>query len=92
MSKEQRIVFTKDDLEFLRLVGICADDAVEATEEESSIEQSDGTLRLLKEYGIPLTRENYLYLAFAGTPPPEPLDGELKADLPWQIRREDHDE
>jgi hypothetical protein len=46
----------------------------------------DGTMQLLAEYGIPLTRENYLNLAFAGHPPKEPLDGEIEAELPWQIR------
>ena len=29
----------------------------------------DGTLRLLLEHNIPITRENYLNLAFAGKPP-----------------------
>jgi len=35
----------------------------------------DGTLRLLLEHNIPITRESYLDLAFAGKPPDE-LDGE----------------
>jgi hypothetical protein len=42
----------------------------------------DGTLALLKQHGIPLTRENYLNLAFNGKPPAEPLDGEIEAMLP----------
>ena len=41
----------------------------------------DGTVQLLKKYGIPVTRENYLRLAFAGNPPDE-LDGEIEAELP----------
>ena len=40
----------------------------------------DGTLKLLAEYNIPITRENYLNLAFAGKPPKE-LDGEIIEDL-----------
>jgi hypothetical protein len=44
-------------------------------------ELHDGTLELLKEYGIPATRENYVRLAFAGDPPDEPLDGEIEAEL-----------
>jgi hypothetical protein len=46
----------------------------------------DGTLALLKEIGLPLTRENYLMLAFAGKPPQEPLDGEIEAELPKEFQ------
>jgi hypothetical protein len=85
------MAFTLDDLKFLRIVGIAddtpLDDAVAATaEEESSATQPDGTIRLLEEYGIPVTRENYLHLAFMGNPPPEPLDGEIEAELPEELR------
>ncbi len=41
---------------------------------------SDGTVRLLKKWGIPVTRENYLRLACAGNPPDE-IDGEVEAEL-----------
>jgi hypothetical protein len=40
----------------------------------------DGTLRLLLEYNIPITRESYLELAFAGKPPDE-LDEETAEHL-----------
>jgi hypothetical protein len=40
----------------------------------------DGTLALLVEFNIPITRQNYLDLAFAGTPPAE-LDGEMIEEL-----------
>jgi hypothetical protein len=53
--------------------------------------KSDGILEQLKKLGIPLTRENYLMLAFAGKPPKEPLDGEIEAMLPDGIRKEDED-
>lgn len=93
------MTFTKDDLEFLKSVGISSDDLLlAASEEESStehdptLEQPDGTMKLLEECGIPLTRENYLLLAFMGTPPSEPLDGEIEAELPWQVRGNDRDE
>ena len=48
---------------------------------------NDGTVRLLTEYGIPVTRENYLMLAFAGKPPEEPLDGEVEAQLPEYLQK-----
>jgi hypothetical protein len=73
--------FSKSDREFLKSVGICAVD--------TGITQADGTLELLKKYGIPLTRENYLRLAFAGNPPEEPLDGEIEAELPEELQRVD---
>jgi hypothetical protein len=49
---------------------------------------ADGTLNLLKKFGIPVTRGNYLRLAFAGNPPQEPLDGEIEAELPEELRIE----
>jgi hypothetical protein len=48
--------------------------------------QLDGTMRLLEKFGIPVTRENYLRLAFAGNPPQEPLDGEIEAELPLELQ------
>lgn len=48
--------------------------------------QLDGTMRLLMQLGLPLTRENYLRLAFAGNPPEEPLDGEIEAELPLGLQ------
>jgi hypothetical protein len=47
----------------------------------------DGTVKLLEELGIPVTRENYLMLAFAGHPPMEPLDGEIEIQLPKKLQR-----
>ena len=41
----------------------------------------DGTLRLLLEHNIPITRQNYLDLAFAWKPPEE-LDEELLCEFP----------
>jgi hypothetical protein len=52
--------------------------------------QLDGTCRLLLALGLPLTRENYLQLAFAGHPPEE-LDGEIEAELPEQFQTWDDD-
>jgi len=45
----------------------------------------DGTIRLLHQHNIPVTRENYLRLAFGGNPPDE-LDGEIEAELPEELR------
>jgi len=38
----------------------------------------DGTLRLMLEFNIPITRQNYLDLAFAGNPPEQPEDDLLE--------------
>ena len=54
--------------------------------------ESDGTVRLLEKWGIPVNRENYLMLAFAGHPPQEPLDGEIEAELPEELQRRDEEE
>jgi len=43
---------------------------------------SDSTVESLNQLGLPVTRENYLRLAFMGNPPDEPLDGEIEAELP----------
>jgi hypothetical protein len=43
---------------------------------------NDSTVEFLKTHGIPVTRENYLHVAFLGSPPDEPLDGEIEAELP----------
>lgn len=40
----------------------------------------DGTIALLMEFNIPITRQNYLNLAFAGKPPAE-LDEETAEHL-----------
>jgi hypothetical protein len=53
--------------------------------------QADGTLRLMEEHHIPVTRHNYLMLAFLGNPPAEPLPAEIEMELPWFLR-EEHDE
>jgi hypothetical protein len=80
--------FTTDDLEFLTSVGV-------STKAESlgvTVANPDGTVELLQRYGIPVTRENYLRLAFAGNPPEEPLDGEIEAELPEELQRVDTDD
>jgi hypothetical protein len=53
----------------------------------------DGTVSALLELGLPVTRANYLRLAFGGNPPEE-LDGEIEAELPekFQIPDEDDDQ
>ena len=62
------------------------------TKPKSTDTQADPTLQMLKEYGLPVTRENYLYVAFMGNPPEEPLDGEIEASLPPELRRSDEDQ
>ena len=91
------MTFTKEDRDFLRTVGISVeptnDDIVQALAQRIAKHQTpvpDGTVRLLERFGIPVTRENYLMLAFAGHPPTEPLDGEIEASLPDGIRTEEN--
>lgn len=45
----------------------------------------DGVLRIMKEDGIPLTRENYLHLAYFGDVPKD-WGPELEANLPTQFQ------
>ena len=47
--------------------------------------KSDGIVEQLKELHLPVTRENYLMLAFAGKPPKEPLDGEIEEMIPREV-------
>ncbi|MGB8613040.1 MAG: hypothetical protein WCD60_15600 [Pseudolabrys sp.] len=44
-------------------------------------------MRLMKKYDIPLTRENYLNLAYMGEVP-EQLSAEQIADLPVELQME----
>jgi hypothetical protein len=46
----------------------------------------DGVLALLKRHGIPVTRENYLHLAYMGQPPEE-WTAEHEAELPMELQR-----
>ena len=46
----------------------------------------DPLKRLMKKYDIPLTRENYLELAYMGEVP-EQLSAEQEADLPIELQR-----
>jgi hypothetical protein len=45
----------------------------------------DMVLRWMIEKGVPLTRENYLDIAYLGAPPDE-IGGEIEAEIPWEIR------
>ena len=45
----------------------------------------DGVLRFMKQHDIPLTRENYLDVAYLGNPPEE-LSAEQEAELPEQFQ------
>jgi hypothetical protein len=48
----------------------------------------DMVLRLMIEKGVPLTRENYLHIAYWGNPPEE-IGGEIEAEIPWGIKHAD---
>lgn len=45
----------------------------------------DCVLAWMIENGVPLTRENYLHIAFMGSPPEE-IGGEIEAQIPWEIK------
>lgn len=63
---------------------VCQSDSIVSAVPPRRTVAADGTVRILKELGIPVTRENYLMLAFAGHPPDE-LDGEIEAMIPREI-------
>ena len=44
----------------------------------------DMVLRLMIEKGVPLTRQNYLDIAYMGAPPEE-IGGEIEASIPKEI-------
>lgn len=48
--------------------------------------QGDDLTRWMQERGIPLTRENYLEIAYFGEAP-DPLPAELEAELPEMFRQ-----
>ena len=53
----------------------------------------DGTEKVLLELGLPLTRENYLRLAFGCNPPADGvLDGEVEAELPEKYQAKEFDD
>ena len=49
----------------------------------------DPLVSLMKRFNIPITRENYLNLAYMGEVPEE-LGAEQEADLPPEIQRPTH--
>jgi len=51
----------------------------------------DGVLRFMKEHNIPLTRENYLDVAYLGNPPGE-LSAEEEAELPEEFQQHSEDD
>jgi hypothetical protein len=53
----------------------------------------DELLEYMKKNNIPLTRENYIGLNWAGDlDPAKPLDAELEADLPKEIQKNGKEE
>ncbi|MGC1834155.1 MAG: hypothetical protein WA714_13935, partial [Candidatus Acidiferrales bacterium] len=49
---------------------------------------NDCVLEAMKKNNIPLTRQNYLDIAYFGNPPEE-IGGEIEASIPWEIRHAD---
>jgi hypothetical protein len=57
---------------------------VESTRQPGSSE--DGVLAVMRKFGLPMTREQYIDLAYLGQPP-EVFGAELEEELPPQFRR-----
>ena len=51
-----------------------------------NVTEDNALSRLMNRLGIPVTRENYLDLAFMGEPPKE-LSHEQETDVPHHIRK-----
>lgn len=51
-----------------------------------TIRSDDPVVRELRKLGIPVTRENYIELAYFGEPPKE-LGVEQEAELPQQLQQ-----
>jgi hypothetical protein len=71
-------LFTRDDRQFLKQVGI-ADDTPLAAKPSTF----DLTMEFMREHGLPLTRENYLLVAYLGNPPKELA--ETEAEIPREL-------
>jgi hypothetical protein len=50
---------------------------------------NDPVVRLMREAGIPITREEYTYIAYMGQPPEE-WTAELEAELPEELQLKGH--
>lgn len=50
--------------------------------------ETDPVEQMLNDLGIPLNRENYLEMAYAGMEIPDPLPAELEEQLPDRYRNE----
>ncbi|MGF9765032.1 hypothetical protein AAII07_59295 [Microvirga sp. 0TCS3.31] len=48
-------------------------------------DEDDGVLRLLRKHNIPVTRENYITVAYCSEPP-DPWTWEHEEDLPEHLR------
>jgi hypothetical protein len=57
----------------------------ESTRQNGQHDEQDGVMRLLKKYDLPITRENYIKLAFMGDPP-VPWTLEDEANLPARLQ------
>jgi hypothetical protein len=51
-----------------------------------SPDDTDPLVRIMRRHGIPVTRENYLDLAYMGQPPEE-LGPEEESELPEELQR-----
>jgi hypothetical protein len=48
--------------------------------------KEDGLTKLMKHFGIPVTRENYIDLMYMGTPP-DPWTWEDEAEMPPHLQK-----
>ena len=54
-------------------------------------QEMDGVVQLLREMRLPITRANYLYVAWMGEPPDEPLAAEIEEQLPWFLQHSEEE-
>ena len=81
---------TKKDKRFLKSVGI---DPQSMRDKSVRVKHPDSTVLMLRELGIPVTRENWLHLQFMGPWPEwakgcetEPLPEDLEDELPPELQ------
>ena len=80
---------SKEDRKFLRAVGVKPERFPQTRAERGGRKDTeDGVIKLMREAGVEITRENYLIVAFMGNPPAE-IDGEILAEIPEYLREPD---
>lgn len=64
------------------------DKSLPTKQDSKSSTTPNPTLEFMKQNNLPMDRANYLAVAYMGNPPQE-VDGEIEAEIPWEIKRKD---